>query len=67
MKTENTDALAVVAAWCVRLLVADHTDDTLVGQRKLLITDWLAAFVALEAFLVPLTAFVLELLHSCKQ
>jgi len=62
-----TDAIAVVAARCVRLLVALDADDTVVGRRELLITDHPMTLVALETFRVPLPTLVLELLHSCSR
>jgi len=57
-----------VAAWSVLLLEALDTDDaSVIARRKLLITNQLVAFVTLKTFLVPLTTFVFEFLHSYKR
>ena len=62
-----TYVIAFGAALGILFFITWHTHNKIVTWDETLVPNWLAAFAAGKAVVVPLLAFVFELFHTCNQ
>ena len=65
-KKKKCYPIAFAALLCKLFLIAWNAHGIIVTWYEALVSDWLLANHAHEAFLMPLFALVFKLLHACK-
>ena len=64
MPVYHTHSVTLATALGILFLIAGHTHHILITGDEALVADGLVTHLAAEAFLMPLLALVLKLLHA---